>query len=102
VFCAVECHGTFAKSAKLLDVTSLDFFEGHDIIKEIEADYDFIREKLRTQGFGALTGSDGKWIQARTKGPGHGSTSRAFYARTGLVAEIFNRSRNANIEAEAA
>jgi DNA mismatch repair protein MutH len=102
VFCAVEWNGTFAKSAKLLDVTSLDFFEGHDIIKEIEADYNFIREKLRTQGFSALTGKDGKWIQARTKGAGHGSTSRAFYARTGLVAEIFNRSRNSNIDAEAA
>lgn len=101
VFCAVEWNGTFAKTAKLLEVTSLDFFEGHDIIKEIEKDYEFIRKKLRTQGFGALTGSDGKWIQARTKGPGHGSTSRAFYARTQLVAEIFNRSRGTKTDFEA-
>jgi DNA mismatch repair protein MutH len=101
VFCAVEWNGTFAKSAKLLEVTSLDFFEGHDIIKEIEADYEFIREKLRTQGFAALTGKDGKWIQARTKGPGHGSTSRALYARTQLVAEIFNRSRGIKTDFEA-
>lgn len=100
VFCAVEWNGTFAKSAKLLEVTSLDFFEGHDIIKEIEADYEFIRNKLSTQGFAALTGKDGKWIQARTKGPGHGSTSRAFYARTQLVAEIFNRSRGAETDFE--
>ena len=40
-------------------------------------------------GFGALTGKDGKWIQARTKGPGHGSISRAFNARTILVKKIF-------------
>ena len=51
--------------------------------------YDFIRAKLIKEGFGALTGKDGKWIQARTKGAGHGSTSRAFYARTSLVKKIF-------------
>lgn len=100
IFCAVEWNGTFAKEAKLLDVTSLDFFEGHDIINEIEADYEFIRKKLREQGFSSLTGKDGKWIQARTKGAGHGSTSRAFYAKTGLVAEIFNRSRGVKIEVQ--
>jgi len=61
VFCAVEWNGTNS----------------------------FIREKLITQGFKALTGADGKWIQARTKGPGHGSVSRAFYARTVLVKKIF-------------
>lgn len=100
VFCAVAWKGTFAREAKLLEVTSLDFFEGRDIIEEIEKDYEFIREKLKTDGFEALTGKDGKWIQARTKGTGHGSTTRAFYARTQLVAEIFNRSRNASIKVE--
>ena len=48
-----------------------------------------IRGKLIAQGFGSLTGRDGKWIQARTKGAGHGSTTRAFYARTVLVKKIF-------------
>ena len=89
VFCAVEWNGTNSEEARLLKVTSLDFTEDDDLIKEIKADYDFIRNKLVTQGFEALTGSDGKWIQARTKGAGHGSTSRAFYARTGLVKKIF-------------
>ncbi len=89
VFCAVEWGGTNAPEAKLLKVTSLDFAEDDDLIKEINDDYDFIRDKLITQGFGALTGRDGKWIQARTKGAGHGSVSRAFYARTALVKKIF-------------
>lgn len=89
VFCAVEWNGTNSEEARLLKVTSLDFTEDDELIKEIKADYDLIREKLITQGFEALTGSDGKWIQARTKGAGHGSTSRAFYARTGLVKKIF-------------
>ena len=57
--------------------------------EEIKNDYDYIREKLVETGFESLTGKDGKWIQARTKGPGHGSTSRAFYARKELVEKIF-------------
>ena len=89
VFCAVMWHGQNAERAELLKVTSLDFSEDDELIKEIKADYDFIRNKLITKGFEALTGADGKWIQARTKGPGHGSVSRAFYARTSLVKRIF-------------
>ncbi len=89
IFCAVEWNGINSEEAKLLKVTSLDFAEDDELIKEIEADYDFIRNKLIKEGFGALTGKDGKWIQARTKGPGHGSTSRAFYARKKLVEKIF-------------
>lgn len=89
VFCAVMWHGQNAEKGELLKVASLDFAEDDELIKEIEADYEFIRNKLITKGFEALTGADGKWIQARTKGPGHGSISRAFYARTGLVKKIF-------------
>lgn len=89
VFCAVEWYGKNSERAELLDVTSLDFLETDWLIKEIKEDYNFIRNKLITQGFKSLTGSDGKWIQARTKGPGHGSTSRAFYARKELVKKIF-------------
>lgn len=89
VFCAVMWHGRNSKGAELLKVESLDFAEDDDLINEVKADYDFIREKLIKEGFGSLTGRDGKWIQARTKGPGHGSTSRAFYARKELVEKIF-------------
>ena len=89
IFCAVEWNGTNSEEAKLLKVTSLDFAEDDELIKEIKVDYDFIRNKLVKQGFEALTGKDGKWIQARTKGPGHGSISRAFYARTAFVKKIF-------------
>jgi len=89
IFCAVECHDKNAESTKLIKVASLDFSETDELIQEIKADYDFIRNKLIKKGFKALTGKDGKWIQARTKGSGHGSTSRAFYARTSLVRRIF-------------
>ena len=89
VFCAVMWHGKNSERAELLKVTSLDFSETDELIQEIKADYDFIRHKLITKGFKSLTGKDGKWIQARTKGAGHGSTSRAFYARTKFVKKIF-------------
>lgn len=97
VFCAVKWDGINAKGAELLKVTSLDFAENDELIKEIKEDYDFIRNKLITEGFDALTGKDGKWIQARTKGTGginprtgeRRPITRAFYARTGLVKKIF-------------
>jgi DNA mismatch repair protein MutH len=89
VFCAVSWYGHHNEKSELLRVTSFDFLEEKQLIDEIEADYEFIRNKLITQGFTSLTGKDGKWIQARTKGAGHGSISRAFYARKGLLNEIF-------------
>ena len=89
VFCAVKWNGKNSNDGQLIKVASLDFSEDDNLIKEIKADYDFIRAKLIKDGFKALTGADGKWIQARTKGAGHGSTSRAFYARTCLVKKIF-------------
>ena len=55
---------------------------------QVKADYDLVRNTISQKGFGALTGSMGVLVQPRTKGPGHGSTSRAFYARTRFVAHI--------------
>ena len=97
VFCAVQWNGTNSEGATLLKVASLDFAEDDELIKEIKADYDFIREKLIKHGFKSLTGKDGKWIQARTKGIGginprtgeRRPITRAFYARTSLVKKIF-------------
>lgn len=97
IFCAVKWNGKNSESAELLSVTSLDFAKGDELIKEIETDYNFIREKLIRKGFDALTGKDGKWIQARTKGIGGTNPrtgkrrpiTRAFYARTALVKKIF-------------
>jgi DNA mismatch repair protein MutH len=88
VFCAVSWNGKHNIESKLLKIQSFDFLENDTLIKEIEDDYEFIRNKCATQGFGSLTGKDGKWIQARTKGPGHGSISRAFYAKKALIKEI--------------
>jgi DNA mismatch repair endonuclease MutH len=60
------------------------------IRKQVEADYETIREIIRLKGVEVLTGDTGKYVQARTKGRGHGSTSRAFYVRALFVAHILN------------
>ncbi|MHB1686378.1 MAG: MvaI/BcnI family restriction endonuclease [Ignavibacteriaceae bacterium] len=52
-----------------------------EIYNQVKADYDLVRETIIDKGFSALSGKLGVYIQPRTKGPGHGSTSRAFYAR---------------------
>lgn len=59
-----------------------------ELYGQIKADYDLIRSVIRTKGFHFLSGSMGVLVQPRTKGAGHGSTSRAFYARGGLVGKI--------------
>ena len=59
-----------------------------DLYGQVRADYDLVRDVIRRRGFHHLSGSMGVVVQPRTKGPGHGSTSRAFYARARLVARI--------------
>ena len=58
------------------------------IYDQIKADYDLVREAIRTTGFSTLTGKMGEYIQPRTKGTGHGSTTRAFYARTAFLKQF--------------
>src|SRR3954468_58353 len=60
------------------------------IHQQVRDDYETIRGQIRVRGFDSVTGDLGKLVQARTKGPGHGSTSRAFYARPIFVAHILN------------
>jgi len=71
----------------LHSVSSFDL-DDPAIYSQVKADYDLVRHTIREQGYGSLSGRMGVLVQPRTKGPGHGSTSRAFYARTKFVAKI--------------
>ena len=65
--------------------TLLDLSEHGELFEQFKSDYDEIR-----QGFLAdetLSSSNGTYLQNRTKGPGHGSTSRAFYLRTQFITD---------------
>ena len=56
-----------------------------DVYDAVKSDYDLIKSIIVERGFEHLSGRFGQLIQARTKGTGHGSTSRAFYARKPFV-----------------
>jgi len=57
---------------------------------QVKDDYETIRRHIRAGGIDSITGDLGKLVQARTKGRGHGSKTRAFYARATFVAQILN------------
>ena len=63
-----------------------------ELYDAVKADYDLVRNTLldSSKGFKALTGKMGYYIQPRTKGAGHGSISRAFYARPRFLAKFIN------------
>jgi len=65
------------------EIATIDL-EDRRIFNQVRDDYELVRRTLKDNknGFELLTGSMGVYIQPRTKGSGHGSTSRAFYART--------------------
>ena len=64
---------------------------------QVKTDYETIREQIRRHGIDSVTGDLGKLVQARTKGRGHGSTTRAFYARPRFVAHILNLQKLASM-----
>lgn len=71
------------------DVQEFDLSgEDYDQVRE---DYELVRDCINDpkRGFSSLSGSMGTLVQPRTNGAGHGSTSRAFYARTSFLKKIF-------------
>ncbi len=59
-----------------------------EIYHQIKEDYELVRNTIIHEGFDKLSGKMGTFIQPRTKGAGHGSTSRAFYARTSFLKNV--------------
>jgi len=80
---ASELHSILHAAAEF----DLDDPKIHEQVKE---DYEMIRQRIRATGIDSVNGDLGRLVQARTKGRGHGSTTRAFYARPIFVAHILN------------
>lgn len=74
-------------SSLLHSVVEFDLGD-REIYQQVRADYELVRQTIIQDGFSALSGSMGVLVQPRTKGPGHGSVSRAFYARIPFVVRI--------------
>jgi DNA mismatch repair protein MutH len=87
VVCARMFESQQETSTLLVSVATFDL-DDKNLYAQVEADYELVRDAIRTGGFESLTGKMGVYVQPRTKGPGHGSTSRAFYARKNLVGRI--------------
>jgi DNA mismatch repair protein MutH len=62
------------------------FTEAHALWSALAADYATIQTRAAA---GEMTGSIGTYLQTRTKGPGKGSTSRAFYLRPQFLSAVF-------------
>lgn len=88
---AVVCARLFESQSEersvLVRVSAFDLND-KAIYEQVRMDYEETRDCISTRGFEHLTGTMGALVQPRTKGAGHGSTSRAFYARTRFVEKI--------------
>jgi DNA mismatch repair protein MutH len=87
VVCARLFESQQEKRSILMRVASFDLTD-RLLYDQIRQDYEEIQNCIIKNGFSCLTGAMGHLVQPRTKGPGHGSTSRAFYARAGFVKQI--------------
>lgn len=88
VIAARVWEGQEETSSLLHSVKTFDL-DSSQTYQQIKNDYDLVRNTIIEKGFSALTGKMGVYIQPRTKGAGHGSTTRAFYARTSFLKRIF-------------
>lgn len=83
--CARMFEGQHEPSSVLVRVAAFDLSDPQ-VYQQVKSDYLLVQQTIQERGFDALTGRMGVLVQPRTKGPGHGSTSRAFYARKRFVA----------------
>lgn len=84
--CVARTVGSsFDKPTYIHSVNAIDFHG--DLYEAVKRDYELVKNCLE-RGTPPLTGSMGVYIQPRPKGMGHGSTSRAFYARPLFLAQF--------------
>lgn len=86
ILCAV-LYSSPGGETKLHRVDTFDIDE-HGTLEQLRKDYELIRDAMNERGFRSLKSKMGVLIQPRTKGQGHGSRSRAFYARTVFLKKI--------------
>ncbi|HET7624293.1 MAG TPA: MutH/Sau3AI family endonuclease, partial [Verrucomicrobiae bacterium] len=87
IVCGREWLSVDEPKSRLIQVNAFDVSD-EELIALVKADYEKIQQTIRACGFGALSRSLCEYIEPGTKGAGHGSTSRAFYASKKLVSII--------------
>jgi len=89
IICGRLFEGRSESHSTLISVGTFDLVDPK-VREQVQKDYELTRQTIINKGFHALTGKMGVLIQPRTKGMGHGSTTRAFYARISFVKTILN------------
>ena len=87
LICAREWLKDHDERSRLIKSGIFDLTDG-ETFRQVQADYELVQKTIRTDGAKALTGWMGNLVQPRSKGPGHGVVSHAFYARTTFVARM--------------
>lgn len=79
---------SYADPTFIHDVSIIDLKGA--LYEAVMRDYISVQECIldKSRGFNALSGKMGTYIQTRPKGAGHGSISRAFYARSIFLAKF--------------
>ena len=73
----------YQEEAIFYGATIFDLDDNQQIYKQIESDYNLVRNTILNGEFSELHGHMGKYIQPRRKGPG-----KAFYARRSFLNEF--------------
>jgi hypothetical protein len=74
---------------------AIHFKETNPMMVQLEEDYKEIQVNAAA---GVMTGGIGTYLQTRTKGAGHGSTSRAFYLRPSFLVRIMRLQELKNLQ----
>ena len=88
VICAI-LYTSPGGETKLCRVDNFNL-DKHQTLKQLKSDYELISSSLNNNGFVSLKSEMGIYIQPRTKGAGHGSTSRGFYVRPVCLKKILD------------
>ena len=87
IICARLYNDINETKSLLISVGKFDL-RAKELYEQVKRDYNLVRDTITKRGFGVLTGAMGVYVQPRTKGAGHGSISRAFYARPVFIKKI--------------
>lgn len=92
-------HGKDESKSEVLMCNAFEL-TGTMLYESVYRDYMEIRDALLRNE--QLSGKMGAFVQPRTKGAGHGSTSRAFYARKPLVRHIIGLDQAISLDEDCA
>ena len=87
IVCGREWVNKEEPRSRLIQVNAFDVTD-EELLAKVKADYELIQHTIKLKGFDNLSRSLCEFIEPGTKGTGHGSKTRAYYASRKLVGMI--------------